>query len=298
MKQKSYFKQWVLGIPYELAFWNNIYRWKSSFESLRNWSRLGKVLELEGMDASTFLSDFDSPIVFDVGCGMSYAKGNHIKRAEGIVPIEVHYIDPLAHFYNDIKKRHHRDMPDVQFGMMEYLSTVVNPNTVSLVIIHNALDHSANPMKGILSALNVLSIGGCLYLNHHPNEAEAENYKGFHKFNICIDNNQCIIWNKNERIVVDDIISKFATIETKTLDNGFIVSIIKKTAQVEHPQINPLLESRELANLLFEQIETSKNLSFVLKMNIKYWWFNTIHFFVQLLSYENRMRLRKLVYRK
>ena len=299
-KKTTYFQQWMTGIPYELAFWNNMYRWDRTFEGVQAWSRLGKELELEGMDAQAFLSAFDAPVVLDVGCGLSYAKGDHLRTSEGLVPIDVRYVDPLAHFYNQIKQRHHREMPDIQFGMMEYLTAVADPGTVALVIIHNALDHSANPMKGILSALKVLKTGGCLYLNHHPDEAEAERYKGFHKFNICTDeHNRCIIWNKDERIVVDDVVAPFAEVSTHTLDeNGFVVTIITKTKDVDDEAVGLQTDNREQTRLLASLIDECMNLRTSFGMRMKYWWYNTIQFFVQSLSHENRMKLRKIVYRK
>ena len=299
MKQAEAFQQWVEGIPYEVAFWNNRYRWDSTFEGVVNWSRRGKPLELEGWDAQQFLSTFEAPIVLDVGCGLTYAKGDQLITPEGLRQLDVRYIDPLASYYNEIIQRHHREMPPVQFGMMEYLTAAVAPGSAALVIIHNALDHSADPMKGILSALCVLSVGGCLYLNHHPNEAEAEHYKGFHQFNICADEKRhCIIWNKNQRFVVDDIIAPFASISTQILENGFVVSIITKTGEVSKDLLDPCKDNQELSQLLMMQTRNSFNPGYALRLKMKYWWYNTIHFFVQSLSSENRLRLRRMIYRK
>lgn len=295
----AYFRQWVKGIPYELAFWNNTYRWKGAFEGLMNWSRLGKSLQLEGVDVESMLASVDHPVVLDVGCGMSYAKGDRITVAGVEKMLEVHYIDPLADYYNDIKRRHRRDVPDIQFGMMEYLTAAVEPRTADLVIIHNALDHSAHPMKGVFSALAALKTGGCLYLNHHPNEAETEHYKGFHQYNICLDERgRCLIWNKDERFVLDEVLAPFATIENQTLENGFVVSVIRKTAEPVDNAFSPLADNRELAHLLFEQVRHGGGLWHAFSMKMRYWWYNSIQFFVQALPYEKRMQLRKLIYRK
>ena len=297
MTQAEAFRQWVEGIPYEVAFWNNLYRWDNTFEGVLNWSKRGKPLELEGMDAQQFLSTFDAPIVLDVGCGLTYAKGDQLITSEGNRQLDVRYIDPLAAYYNEIIRRHHREMPAIQFGMMEYLSAVVAQDSAALVIIHNALDHSANPMKGILSALSVLTTGGCLYLNHHPNEAEAEHYKGFHQFNICADDHQrCIIWNKTVRLVVDDIIAPFASIRTQTLANGFVVSVITKTGEVTQDLLDPAKDNHELSQLLLMQTVNSLRPGYAFRLRMKYWWYNTIQFFVQSLSPKNRTRLRRLIY--
>ena len=297
MTPNSELKTWISGIPYELAFWNNIYRWDSTFEGVTNWCRLGKSIQLEGFDAITFLSQFSQPIVLDVGCGISYAKGDQLPTQEGLKPLEVHYIDPLASYYNEIMKRHHREMPKVEFGMMEHLACTHKREGIKLVIIQNALDHSSNPLAGILQSLHVLDIGGCLYLNHHPNEAETEHYKGFHKFNICTDDDHhLLIWNHQHRTVVDDLITPFATIQTTTLPNGFVVSTLIKTADVTPHLID---SQSETANLVKDQmmlIDLLQHPHHAIGLKLKYWYYNMVHFFVQSLPREKRMKLRTLVY--
>ncbi len=187
-------------------------------------------------------------------------------------------------------------MPDIEFGMMENLSITHFDKGAKLIIISNALDHSSNPIRGILDALNVLDVGGCLYLNHHPNEAEAEHYKGFHRYNICTNEaHQMVVWNREKRIIVDDIIAPFATMETKTMDNGFIVNVIIKKSELEH---YPQEANKEAyVHKLMALLEVSQCPSYTLKMKMKYAWYNTIQFFVQMLPYKYKQRLRSLIYR-
>lgn len=292
------FQDWVEGIPYELAFWNNTYRWNTSFDGLMHWSRYGKCIELKGFDVAAFLAQFERPVVLDVGCGMSYAYGDQLETPEGVRPLEVHYIDPLAPFYNRIKQRHHRSMPDIEFGMMENLSVTHADKGAKLIIISNALDHSSRPMQGILDALNVLNVGGCLYLIHHPNEAEAEHYKGFHQFNICTDEaHRMVIWNKEQRIVVDEVIAPFTTIETQTLDNGFVVSIIIKRSEVDKRLCLQEKEQEASVQKLQRLIERLDKPSSAMRLHVKYAWYNTIQFFVQMLPYKYKLQLRRLIYR-
>lgn len=295
----SNIRAWVEGIPYELAFCNNVCRWTATFNSMMQWSKYGKPIQLAGFDANAFLLSRNHPVVLDVGCGMSFANGDRLVTPEGEVPLEVHYIDPLAHYYNKIKAHHHRQIPDVEYGMMECLSGNYGRESASLVLICNALDHSANPMKGILEAMDVLETGGCLYLNHHPNEAEAEHYKGFHKFNICIDEQErLVIWNKEKRIIVNELLEGFADITTQTLDNGFVVAVIRKTAQVPDEKLNHRGDKGELTIALSSQIEMTMRPWNALRLSLKYLWFNAIQFFVQALSWEGKQRLRRLVYRR
>lgn len=288
VKKDSEFKDWLSGIPYELAFWNNVFRWTSTFNSMMRWSRYNKNLELDGMDVSVLLKDSENPIVLDIGCGLSFANGDRLSIGGEEKKIDVHYIDPLADFYNVINRRHKRHLPNIEFGIMEHISSTWNCSDVTLCIICNALDHSSSPIKGIMEALKVLKIGGRLYLNHHPNEAETENYKGFHKFNICIDEQKrLIIWNRQERVIVNDLLAGYAEIETKTLDNGFVVAIITKIADIPN-NTGQEYNTEHLRSLIQA---TSNTLSF----KIKYQWYNIIQFFVQSLSWDKKQKLKRLI---
>ena len=181
-------KHWSEGIAYEIAFWNNVYRWKNTFSGMMGWSNHCQIIKLENFDCNRFLTSCQTePNVLDIGCGMSYTTGNYIKPENGAQrAVNIHYVDPLAPFFNDILKRYSSRikkrlgymLPDIEFGMVEYISSFYPHNTVDLAIIQNALDHSALPIKGLLEAIECLKTGGKLYLNHHPNEAETEHYKG------------------------------------------------------------------------------------------------------------------------
>lgn len=38
---------WSKGIPYEIAFWNNVFRWKHTFNGMMEWSNFNFVIDLE-----------------------------------------------------------------------------------------------------------------------------------------------------------------------------------------------------------------------------------------------------------
>jgi len=219
---------WMGGIAYEVAFWNNVYRWPWTFRGMMGWSNYGSDINLEGFDAVAFLAQKDNPKVLDVGCGMSYATGDHITVDGRQKPIDIDYVDPLAHCFNHILRRYDRHLPDITFGMAEYLSAFYPEKSVSLVIIQNALDHSSDPMKGIMEALEVLEPAGVLYLNHHPNEAETEHYKGFHQFNICEECGKLIVWNKHCRFDVAELTRNIAQTEVRKMPNGHVIAVLHK----------------------------------------------------------------------
>lgn len=232
--------KWLSGISYEVAFWEATYTNKKTRESLFEFSHRGGELSLEGWDACAFLKRQAHPteaIVLDVGCGMTYAPGDYINIDRVFKPINIHYIDPLAHYYNKIIKRHNLDLPEVEFGMMDHLGAFYPQQNVSLVIIQNALDHSAAPLQGILQSLETLHLGGVLYLNHHLNEAEFENYRGFHQYNICVENAHLIIWNKEHRYDVNALLQGFAQVDA-FMCNEHPIAVITKTASVPQEQLN------------------------------------------------------------
>lgn len=287
-------KKWISGIPYEIAFWNNVYRWTHTFKGMMGWSNFGSAINLEAFDANNFLKQKNQPVVLDIGCGMSYATGNMIEEQDKLKYIDIHYVDPLAPYFNKILKRQNRELPNIDFGIMEYLSTFYPAHNISLAIIQNALDHSSNPIKGICEAIDTLCIGGILYLNHHPNEAETENYKGFHQYNIVNEGKRLIIWNKKEKWDVNNIIKDFADIEVCKYKNGNIIAIITKTKSVPENLVSNIKETRDsFIDYLFNEIieKPQKTLNF----KIKYIFFNTIQFFIQSLSWETKMKLKKLI---
>lgn len=288
-------RKWINGIPYEKAFWNNVYRWKATFEAMMRWANYNKVISLEEFDANTFLiSRKSNPKVLDVGCGMSYATGNYIEQNNAKKILDIHYIDPLANEFNRILKRYHKNLPTIEFGMVEFLSALVPEKDVDLIIIQNALDHSAMPVKGIFEAFAILSIGGILYLNHHPNEAETEQYKGFHQFNIDEDKGTLIIWNKSEKYVINELLGNHAKIKVCRHENGHIIAIIEKIS--DFLLTNDVLNNdrKLLCNSLIWLSEELK-ISQALKQEIKYYFYNSIQFFVQALPWETKMKIKKLI---
>ncbi|MBR4920775.1 MAG: hypothetical protein IKZ62_05605 [Prevotella sp.] len=286
-------KKWMKGIPYELAFWNNVYRWKRTFNGMMNWSHYGKEIELELFNASLFLSSQPSPKIIDLGCGMSYATGNMITRNGTLEPIDIHYIDPLATNFNQILKRYHRQLPMIEFGMMEYISAFYPNHDTDLIIIQNALDHSAEPVKGILEAIDALRINGILYLNHHPNEAEKEQYKGFHQYNITIEKDHLIIWNKENHWDINNMLGTFASIKTCQHDNGHIIAVITKKEDVPTNMLTEKADIRNLSGVLINLSQQHIGRAICQKTN--YWFYNIIQFFVQSLSWDTKMELKRII---
>lgn len=287
--------RWMRGIPYEVAFWNNTYRWNRAFEGLMRWSHYGSTIRLEGFDANRYLSALDNPVVLDIGAGMSYAPGNQLSIDGRQVPLDIHYIDPLAPYFNRILRCHRREMPNIEFGMMEYLSAFFPEGNVALAIIQNALDHSALPLKGIYEALEVLRLGGILYLNHHPNEAEAECYKGFHQWNIIEEYGALVIWNQSVRYHISDLLRDFAEVSLSRGEGGHVIAVIRKTADVPRYLTNTKGDQRALCELLLAQSVEHASLWHNVRRTLTYWKYNAIQFVAQSLPLDRRMQLKRLL---
>ena len=79
----SDYRQWLSGIPYEIAFWNNVFRWDSTFNGMMGWSKFGRNIQLDGMDVTTLLNDCENPTILDIGCGLSFANGDKFTSTNG-----------------------------------------------------------------------------------------------------------------------------------------------------------------------------------------------------------------------
>lgn len=293
--------KWLDGISYEIAFWNNVYRWSHTFRGMMGWANYGSKIELEGFDANDFLLNFEQPKVYDVGCGMSYAIGDKIEKNGKLIPLDIHYVDPLAFHFNHILKKSKRQLPKIEFGMSEYLSAFIQNHDASLITIQNALDHSSAPVKGIVESLVSLREGGILYLNHHPNEAEMEKYKGFHQYNVDERNGKLYIWNKAHHVNVTELLDSFASVETKRMDNGHIIAIIrKKNCQNELPvQLQTYVDDKkdkgELCQVLLQFQYNNTSLLKSIKNSISFRIFDMIQFFAQMLPWSLKMKVKHLI---
>lgn len=231
MDSKNETSRWLGGIPYEVAFWKSYYGNRRRRADLFRWSGYGKKCTLDNFDIDSFISrqpTASEPVIVDAGAALSYVLGTVIGGRE----MKIDYVDPLAPFYNDILDRYKIDRPRIRFGMIESLSASYRPDSVTFVHVRNALDHCRNPLEGIIQALVVLKPGGVLYLNHFRNEAERENYRGFHQFNICNSDGHLELWNRDTCIDVNSIVGSFARVEVSETGQGRVVAVITKNEPV------------------------------------------------------------------
>lgn len=261
--ERESFKKWLKGIPYEVSFWNSYYGHKPSLRDLDSWGDYGKECNLENFDIKSFAATCGpKPLFIDLGCALSYTFGTHLDGYD----VTIDRVDPLAAFYNRILERHAPERPRIKFGMLECASAFYDRGSVDLIQVRNALDHSANPMQGVEECLRCLRVGGVLYLNHHRNEANRENYRGFHQYNIDVENGCLIIWNRSERINLNDALKGFATVECSDAAWGNVAAVVTKTADMPdpHPQ-EARARAMEMLGMALEAIHSP---AFVARYNM------------------------------
>ncbi len=284
--------KWYEGIEYEVAFWEATYKNKKARDSLFKWSDYGKDISLPGFDVRAFLSANSGNLlnILDVGCGLSFRSGTKING----MPLPIHYVDPLSPFFNKILDKYRPDLPKIEFGIMENLSAFYAKESSSLIEIQNALDHSSNPIKGIYESLDVLSIGGVLYLNHHLNEAEAENYRGFHQYNISEENGELKIWNKEKKENINELLQGVASVNCCMI-NGDVVAVIKKLKATNFSDLTLRVDVAELYSDIIQLAGQQNSITSVVKQRIRFAYHSMVQYFSKYFSYNTRLKIKKII---
>ena len=255
-------------------------------------SLLGKECELENFDVSSYISSLNEDVlIVDVGCALNYMLSNIYNGQT----YNVVYLDPLADFYNRILEKYSPSYPRITFGMGEVLSLLFARNSVSFYHIRNALDHSVSPMAIIWQAMVTLRRGGILYLNHKPNEAVHEGYIGFHQYNIdCVDS-RLIIWNKEERIDVAEVLGEYASVTPTVTEEGRIVAVIEKKADIpaDHPIIGE--SSAYATNMLRTTISFFNSAPRSFSYQFKRLFFTVGHTFLRNFSWHTVQKIKRMV---
>lgn len=205
---EAYFKEWLKGIKYEIDFWNKL------METGGVCGGSPDVYEMRISKETPFFLEEEieneNPRFCDVGSGPFSNCGYKSKYKD----LEIVAVDPLASAYEQLKRKWNVSSPITPIsGMVEILNVQFESNQFDIVHMSNALDHCFDPIEGILQLLNICKVGGKVILRHNENEAEHAKYKGFHQWNIHLEDGKFIIWRDDERIDVGEQIKEFAIIE-------------------------------------------------------------------------------------
>ena len=178
--------------------------------------------------------------IIDIGCGCLSKLGNVYKDKK----INLTSVDVLGEQYSKLLDKYNIvPYSRPEFGLVEFLEILYDKNSYDIVTMTNSLDHSFDPITAIYQLLNLVKINGFVFLEHHENEAEHENYQEFHKWNITVnESGDLIIWSKTESYNINEILGDNAEIETirrvdidegmEEYQNTYIYSTIKKLKDV------------------------------------------------------------------
>lgn len=289
-----YVRRWLRGIPYEVAFWSSYYGSKRRRRDLFQWSGYGKECALDGFDVQRYIASLDAeaPVIVDLGCALSYAMGNLFPAKPAA---RVDFVDPLAPFYNRILDRYRIDRPAIRFGMIENISASYAPDSVDLIHVRNALDHCADPMRGIVEALACLRPGGVLYLNHFCDEAEREGYRGFHQWNINLRDGALTIWNRESSIDVAAVLGDCASVETSVTPEGRVVAVIRREGPIPRSLHDPAESARRASRMLMATVEHFHTLPRAASYQFSRLYTTLGHRAMRLLPYSLLNRLKSLL---
>jgi len=237
---------WRQGLHYEIDFWRS---WMASKglgwpEDFR--SRLAggyDVSDIFGPDG-VGVPEGRMPVLVDVGSGPI----STLSLNAGEMKVEVYAVDPLADFYGALLVEHDIvPFIETRFGTAEDLSSFFGRDFADVVHCKNALDHSFDPMRGIEEMLEVSRSTGMVLLGHRRNEAEFENYSGFHQWNFDLRDGEFVIWNKGQQISVTDRLREFACCDARLQDEFLMVRLRKKASGAE--ALSRMVAARRMARI-------------------------------------------------
>ena len=181
--------------------------------------------------------------ILDVGSGPLTKLG---KRYRG-QPLDLSACDPLADVYSALLRRAGiAPLVPVRMAFAEDLTAFFAPESFDLVHCINALDHSFDPLRAIQEMLRVVRVGGAVVLMHQPNEAEREEYVGLHQWNFDVQDGRFVIWNREQRVDVAEVMRGTADVEAD--GRGYIRAVLRKRASVD--ELAGVGHSRRLADVM------------------------------------------------
>lgn len=249
IEKPSHYLTWETGKQNELNFWRDFLATKGGKWQHNYWQRQDANLALQGYITQYLKKTTEigaTAKILDAGAGPLTFVG----KTSPIYHLDLTAVDALANEYDQILSEF--DITPIvrtQYCDVEQLTSRFALNYFNLVHIRNALDHSYDPLLGILQMLDVVKPGGYVLINTKVNEGEDENYLGFHNWNFCCDRGQFIIWNFNQLSVsVDDVIRDIGQVEDFNIsaDRKWMIVAIRKH-DVQTSETASLITSRFLA---------------------------------------------------
>lgn len=215
--------KWEEGKQKEIDFWSEWIKTKGLEWQQDYINRLNPDLPFQDY-LIKYLPEGPEVSILDVGAGPLTPLG---KKLQGY-KINITAVDPLANEYDEILRKFSIiPLVKTQYCEVERLADMFSSNSFDLVCIFNALDHCYDPVEGIKQMLYVLKKDRFIFMSHCTNEAEKQNYVGFHQWNFCKENDYFIIWNKDAKINVTNTLKEQADIKITDYKTYNVVEIRK-----------------------------------------------------------------------
>ncbi|MEZ4737166.1 MAG: ATP-binding cassette domain-containing protein [Caldilineaceae bacterium] len=218
---------WEDGIAEEITFWEEWLatgggKWPDDFHF-----RFAPDSPLQAHITQVLdIPDGTTVNILDVGAGPLTYLG---KQWPGH-PLTITAIDPLAEEYDQLLTKYQLTPPvRTQKGEAEQLTAHFDKDTFDLVHARNCIDHSHDPCLAIQQMVAVTKPGGLVYMHHAVNEAQQQQYQGFHQWNLFDKDGDLYAGNAKQEINLSKLLESVAEIENHLFDNGiWMVSIIRK----------------------------------------------------------------------
>jgi SAM-dependent methyltransferase len=129
--------------------------------------------------------------VLDVGSGPFSSLGGTTDQG---VKFALTCIDPLGDRYLPLYAKHGIYPSAKPFPIeAESAAASLAGQTFDLVHARNSIDHSSDARRAIASISKLVKPNGRLILSHHRNEAKREGFRGLHRWNFDISNDELTI---------------------------------------------------------------------------------------------------------
>lgn len=243
---------WTKGVGDQIAFWtvwtkSRGYKWPNEFMA-----RLNPQQPIDPVISNLIPFSASTCRILDAGAGPLTCLGK--THPQG-TPLAIEACDPLAKVYSALLQINGvTPLVETKFANVENLSAFYEANYYNITHCRNALDHSLDPLGGLIEMLRITKVGGYVVLDHELNEGINANYAGFHQYNFDIQDGRFVIWNPSMKIDVLDSLPIEAEISLSLDANGMFKAIIKKIGDFSDTDIDSHFRPklRELLEYAFD----------------------------------------------
>jgi len=244
---EKYLEVWLRGIRSEIGFWRRTMEMK--IPDKRGWTLSDRPCDIE---IERFLEPLEKTMCIDIGSGPFVISGDKTDKTK------LHFtaVDPLAYCYKALRKKYKYTAGIApEYCMVERLTEKFGKETFDIVHMKNALDHAFNPVLGIMQMMSICKKGGKIILRHTKREAEKENYRGFHQWNLDSENDDFIIYRRDDKYNVSKMFCEYANIIVEAhTPEYYLTVVLTKERDVEIDAVLQNTLQKILDEKIFERL--------------------------------------------